>query len=206
MTQELKDERAAEDAGGDGAALRNFSVSKEWLADRLARGEEPGGLMACDPSFLPSCLCCSHVGVPANKAVGLIDTISRLKKDPGRGDEVFRCGYNGAIDRVLSILAATQPSAEEQPSLTNPLTPYGMLVRALRIVAGTTLYDMAKHFAGGSARLSAIEFGRMPATEAVVARTAEYFAGLGIRDTLPALNAALLSAAPAEAKGGKDAD
>ncbi|MCB4349838.1 transcriptional regulator (plasmid) [Burkholderia vietnamiensis] len=80
--------------------------------------------------------------------------------------------------------------AEEQPSLTNPLTPYGMLVRALRVAAKTTLNDMAKHMQCGPAALSAVEFGRKPLTDAMVADTAAYFSSVGIHDTLHALNAA----------------
>lgn len=81
--------------------------------------------------------------------------------------------------------------AEEQPSLTNPLTPYGMLVRALRIAAKTTLNDMAKHMQCGPAALSAVEFGRKPLTDAMVADTAAYFSSVGIPGTLHALNTAI---------------
>ncbi|HIE4431963.1 TPA: hypothetical protein ACXM9H_002970 [Burkholderia multivorans] len=88
--------------------------------------------------------------------------------------------------------AAASPAAGEaaQPSLTNPLTPYGMLVRALRIVTGTVLGDMAQHLGYSPAALSAVEFGRKPLTAVMVADTAAYFASVGIPDTLHALSAA----------------
>ncbi|MDN7549118.1 hypothetical protein [Burkholderia cenocepacia] len=111
-----------------------------------------------------------------------------------------RCG--GKADITFSYAAAPPPApasapvglTEEQPSLTNPLTPYGMLCRALRIIAGTLLGDMAKHLGCSSAMLSAVEFGRKPLTDAMVADTAAYFSTLGIRDTLHALNAARMGA------------
>ncbi|WP_181146476.1 hypothetical protein [Burkholderia multivorans] len=88
---------------------------------------------------------------------------------------------------VLRSILAAHPG---QPSLTNPLTPYGMLVRALRIVTGTVLGDMAQHLGCSPAALSAVEFGRKPLTAAMVADTAAYFASVGIPDTLHALSAA----------------
>lgn len=89
-------------------------------------------------------------------------------------------------------LYTAPPAAGEaaQPSLTNPLTPYGMLVRALRIVTGTVLGDMAQHLGYSPAALSAVEFGRKPLTAVMVADTAAYFASVGIPDTLHALSAA----------------
>ncbi|KVX46865.1 hypothetical protein WT31_21520 [Burkholderia territorii] len=93
-----------------------------------------------------------------------------------------------------------QPSGEvteEQPSLTNPLTPYGMLVRALRIVSGTTLMDMAQHLGRGPAELSAIEFGRKPVRDADVVDAAHFFACAGIQSTTHALTIA------ARAQGGE---
>ncbi|WP_296652775.1 hypothetical protein [Paraburkholderia sp.] len=78
----------------------------------------------------------------------------------------------------------------DEPGLTNPLAPYGMLVRALRIVANTTLLDMAKSLSSTPATLSAVEFGHKPLTDAMVAATAAFFSSLGIHDTLHALSAA----------------
>ncbi|WP_186214640.1 helix-turn-helix transcriptional regulator [Burkholderia gladioli] len=86
-----------------------------------------------------------------------------------------------------------QAAAEPQgpaPSLTSPLTPYGMLVRALRIVAGKTLMDMAKHVRLRPAELSALEFGRKPLTDAVLFDTARFFSHAGIDGTITALRSA----------------
>lgn len=110
-------------------------------------------------------------------------------------------GEDELAELLRSILAAhpteqagadamSNATREEQPSLTNPLTHYGMLVRALRIVAGTTLYEMGKHLQCSPAFLSAVEFGRKPVTDAMVADAAAYFSSLGIADTLHALDAA----------------
>ena len=82
--------------------------------------------------------------------------------------------------------------AEElAPSFTSPLTPYGLLVRALRIVAGTTLYEMAKSLSSTPAKLSAIEFGREQVMDAMVTDVAAFFSSKGVPHTLPALSAAL---------------
>jgi hypothetical protein len=96
-------------------------------------------------------------------------------------------------NELFRILAASpQPVAQTERALNigPAMTPFGMLVRALRIVAGTTLYDMAKHLSCTSAMLSAVEFGRQPVTDAMVADASAYFSGRGIPDTLHALKAA----------------
>jgi len=72
----------------------------------------------------------------------------------------------------------------------SPLTSFGLLVRALRIVADTTLYDMAKALSSTPATLSAVECGRKPLTEEMVIDTYVFFTKLGVLDTLHALNAA----------------
>lgn len=90
-----------------------------------------------------------------------------------------------------------QAAAEPQgpaPSFTSPLTPYGMLVRALRIVSGTTLMDMSKHLGRGPAELSALEFGRKPMTDAVLSDSARFFSHAGVPGTMEALRIAALSA------------
>lgn len=99
--------------------------------------------------------------------------------------------------RLDEIAAAPPPAStnrltdEQTPiDFNNRLTPYGMLVRALRIVAGTTLYDMAKHLSCGPAELSAIEFGRKPVTNEMLSETASYFSGLDVHNTLQALRTA----------------
>jgi hypothetical protein len=90
---------------------------------------------------------------------------------------------------------------EETPSLTNPLTPYGMLVRALRIVAGTTLMDMANYLGRGPAELSSLEFGRKPVRNADIVDAAHYFASFGIHNTTHELT---IAAHKAEIERGKN--
>ncbi len=41
----------------------------------------------------------------------LEQAIRWFKKNPDNGDEIFRCGFNGAIDVVLNLLAATPAPA-----------------------------------------------------------------------------------------------
>ncbi|MDW9243940.1 hypothetical protein [Burkholderia cepacia] len=97
------------------------------------------------------------------------------------------------IEVLADHLGQPEPRAEvteEQPSLTNPLTPYGMLVRALRIVSGTTLMDMAQHLGRGPAELSAVEFGRNPVRDADIVDAAHFFACAGIQSTTHALTIA----------------
>lgn len=105
--------------------------------------------------------------------------------------------YGAAVELVAFALARNpgqpEPRAEvtDEPSLTNPLTPYGMLVRALRIVSGTTLMDMAKALLTTPAKLSAMEFGRAPITLDFALDVAAYFDALGVPDTLVAIRRAI---------------
>lgn len=97
-----------------------------------------------------------------------------------------------ALEVARKVLATQQPEpraevTEEQPSLTNPLTPYGMLVRALRIVAQTSLYDMGQALLLSPAKLSAMEFGREPVTPEIVREVGTYFESLGVHNMRPAL-------------------
>ncbi|WP_175777479.1 helix-turn-helix domain-containing protein [Burkholderia anthina] len=78
-------------------------------------------------------------------------------------------------------------AAEEQPSLTKPLTPYGMLVRALRIVSGTTLFEMAELMRVSASTLSAMEFGRRPVTYDNAVFASDFFSDKGAPDTLSVL-------------------
>jgi len=75
--------------------------------------------------------------------------------------------------------------------LASRLTPYGMLVRALRIVAGSTLMDMAERLDKTPAELSAVEMGRKPATPELASLTARFFADKGIHGTQAALMVAV---------------
>ncbi|HEP6426945.1 TPA: hypothetical protein VDB83_001216 [Burkholderia cenocepacia] len=116
------------------------------------------------------------------------------------GDDVDAKAFYDAelrlLERLTALLATQQPEprdevTEEQPSLTNPLTPYGMLVRALRIVTGTLLYDMAKSMSLSPATLSAMEVGRRPVTYAEACGAADFFASRGLPGTLQALEHAI---------------
>ncbi|WP_198391402.1 hypothetical protein [Burkholderia ubonensis] len=123
------------------------------------------------------------------------------ERRPQNRDEINVTMANGSRDdapraaRASVILAmltgARQPSGEvtdePAPSLTNPLTPYGMLVRALRIVAQTSLYDMGQAMLLSPAKLSAMEFGREPVTPEIVREVGTYFESLGIHNMRPAL-------------------
>ncbi|KGW27275.1 hypothetical protein Y602_2000 [Burkholderia pseudomallei MSHR733] len=110
------------------------------------------------------------------------------------GGDYYRNAKEHEIDLLAFVRAVLsdptqQPSSEvaEQPSFTNPLTPYGMLVRALRIVTNTILGDMAKSLQISSAQLSAMEFGREPVTPEVVREVGKYFERLGVGNMRPAL-------------------
>jgi hypothetical protein len=107
---------------------------------------------------------------------------------------------SGPHSHDVDTSRAAAASEEPQPSLGSPLTPYGMLVRALRIVAGTTLMDMAKHLGRGSAELSSIELGRKPVRDADIVDAAHFFACAGIHSTTHALT---MAARAAEQEKGK---
>ncbi|WP_208456773.1 DUF3850 domain-containing protein [Burkholderia gladioli] len=95
-------------------------------------------------------------------------------------------------------------AGEAVASIENPLTPYGMLVRALRMVAGTTLMEMATGMGVSPAFLSSLEFGRRPVTYDNAAFASGFFSDMGIVDTLPALAHAVgLSQGAQGGKGGE---
>ncbi|WP_186251701.1 hypothetical protein [Burkholderia gladioli] len=87
----------------------------------------------------------------------------------------------------LGAPPAASVAAEEVPSFESPLTHYGMLVRALRIVTGTLLADMAKAMNVSPAFLSALELGRRPVTHDNAVFTSGFFSDHGVIGTLPAL-------------------
>ncbi|WP_320338987.1 helix-turn-helix domain-containing protein [Burkholderia cenocepacia] len=95
------------------------------------------------------------------------------------------------VTELRAALEAAAADKREEPSLTNPLTPYGMLVRALRIVTGITLMDMATALLTTPAKLSAMEFGRAPVTPEFAFDVAAYFDALGVPHTASALRAAI---------------
>jgi hypothetical protein len=72
---------------------------------------------------------------------------------------------------------------EEQPSLTNRLTQFGWLSRALRLVADTTLFDMAKWLGITPAELSAFEFGRRALPDNFPEWAGEFFDSRGVTGT-----------------------
>ncbi|CAJ4327274.1 Uncharacterised protein [Burkholderia pseudomallei] len=103
-------------------------------------------------------------------------------------------GWFKPIDLSVCPMLVQQPEPRaevtDEPSLTNPLTPYGMLVRALRIVSGTTLMDMADALLTTPAKLSAMEFDREPVTPEFAFDVAAYFDAIGVLHTASALRAA----------------
>ncbi|WP_088158780.1 helix-turn-helix domain-containing protein [Achromobacter xylosoxidans] len=91
----------------------------------------------------------------------------------------FIRGWNECLREVSASVAA--PAAGEAPEdllhrLANPLTPYGLLARALRVATGTTLMDMARATGNTAAEISSIEFGRKEPDEGWFERAALFFA------------------------------
>lgn len=133
----------------------------------------------------------------------LYDVLRDYKVHAGNGS--YYTQRIAILEELLASSAAMPivPVAQQAVSLTDGappsfdfnhrLTPFGMLVRALRIVAGTTLYDMAKALLTTPAKLSAMEFGRAPVTSEFAFDVSAYFDALGISNTKPALDAALQS-------------
>ncbi|WP_186195643.1 helix-turn-helix domain-containing protein [Burkholderia gladioli] len=104
--------------------------------------------------------------------------------------------------RLRVALYSTTPAILENgevPSFTSQLTPYGLLVRALRIVAGTTLYAMGQSMGLSPATLSAMEFGRREVRPEHVGAVSDFFQGLGLPRTAPLL----IRAVDASREGGK---
>lgn len=102
--------------------------------------------------------------------------------------------------------ALSADGGEEAPSLANPLTPYGMLVRALRIVADTTLMEMADFLSTEytimrPSYLSGMEFGRNPIDIGDVTEASKFFASKGMPNTLDVLLIARNATIAAKAKG-----
>jgi hypothetical protein len=116
-------------------------------------------------------------------------------KELAAGNGAIISPRSGDTDVPVFARAPRAEVAEEQPSITNPLTPYGMLVRALRIVAGVTLMDMATALLTTPAKLSAMEFGRAPVTPEFAFDVAAYFDALDVPHTASALRAALAARA-----------
>ncbi|MBY4669637.1 hypothetical protein K6W12_03200 [Burkholderia multivorans] len=116
------------------------------------------------------------------------------QSEPRRSENPTGIGYDTPPEELERILAQGETRAEvtvDQPSLANPLTPYGMLVRALRIVAQTSLHDMGQALLLSPSKLSAMEFGREPVTPEIVREIGTYFESLGIHNMRPALQFAI---------------
>lgn len=123
-------------------------------------------------------------------------------RDPGIGtdQECPVCDGTGHIKQE------SQPGGGEADIIErfkNPMTPYGMLIRALRIVTGTTMMEMANYLGITPAKLSGMEFGRKPVTREDAVNAAGFFASRGCFVTLPALEHAL-RAAPSAGTGGAE--
>lgn len=69
-----------------------------------------------------------YAASPAAVADETIAAILRLRKNPDKGDEVFRCGYNGAIDAVAALLAATPAPATADALDTTKIAQEGSYV------------------------------------------------------------------------------
>lgn len=95
-----------------------------------------------------------------------------------------------ALHGQPAMPADTDPLALLECSIKNPLTPFGKLVRTLRIVANTTLLEMAKLTGYTPAQLSAVEFGREPLTPELICFVHRLFHDKGIPVTLDLLQAA----------------
>jgi len=114
----------------------------------------------------------------------------------------------GLVSRVEPSEQAQQVQADAGiddmlERFKNPMTPYGMLIRALRIVTGTTMMEMANYLGVTPANLSSMEFGRKAVTREDVVNAAGFFASKGCVVTLPALEYALRAAMSREQQGGE---
>lgn len=152
-----------------------------------------------------------HSGWVGRIECGTCDAVFSLQysaNSPGKaGNEVIAAWNRRELE------SASHPGGGEADIIErfkNPMTPYGMLIRALRIVAGTTLMDMANHAGITPAHLSAIETGRKPLFHEDVVAASGYFHGLGIPGTLIVLERAYsvsknaARAAPSAGNGGAE--
>ncbi|WP_257755154.1 helix-turn-helix domain-containing protein [Burkholderia glumae] len=122
---------------------------------------------------------------------------------PGRdhvGNHVALSQSDPVMDALPDDEAAPAISESEDaaPSFKSQLTPFGQLVRSLRVVTGTLLGDMARAMGVSSAELSAIEFGRRPITPEKVKAISDFFENYGLPRTAPLLQGALDAARKGE--------
>ncbi|WP_170292935.1 helix-turn-helix domain-containing protein, partial [Cupriavidus gilardii] len=102
------------------------------------------------------------------------------------------------IYKELLAAAPTPPASDTAPDrlqelMRSRLTPFGLLTRALRVVCGASLMDMANDMGMTPAQLSALEHGRAELTLSVVQGASWFFRSRGIQMTKPALFAAMMS-------------
>ncbi|WP_257834589.1 helix-turn-helix domain-containing protein [Burkholderia glumae] len=93
-----------------------------------------------------------------------------------------------------SAAPAISESEDAALSFASPLTPFGQLVRSLRVVTGALLGDMARAMGVSSAELSAIEFGKRPINPEQVKAISDFFEIYGLPRTAPLLMLACLAA------------
>ncbi|QKS60879.1 helix-turn-helix domain-containing protein [Cupriavidus gilardii] len=110
---------------------------------------------------------------------------------PARVSIKDRQGFKAGPLEPAGDAGQQSPEDRIEALFRNRMTPYGMLVRALRIVAGSTLMNMAERLGKTPAELSAVEMGRKPATPELASLTAKFFADKGIYGTQPALMVAV---------------
>ncbi|WP_257827212.1 helix-turn-helix domain-containing protein [Burkholderia glumae] len=115
----------------------------------------------------------------------------------------MKMGEKRLVAFARALLAASpapaiSESEDAAPSFASPLTPFGQLVRSLRVVTGTLLGDMARAMGVSSAELSAIEFGRRPITPEKVKAISDFFENYGLPRTAPLLQGALDAARKGE--------
>ncbi|WP_257829286.1 Lar family restriction alleviation protein [Burkholderia glumae] len=101
-------------------------------------------------------------------------------------------------DDALKAAPAISESEDAAPSFKSPLTPFGQLVRSLRVVTGALLGDMARAMGVSSAELSAMELGRRPIAPEHVGAASEFFQSCGLPRTAPLLMLACLAARKGE--------
>lgn len=83
--------------------------------------------------------------------------------------------------------AASEAARDPLDAFKHPMPPFGMLVRALRIISNTLLMDMADVLQLTPAQLSAYECGRKPIPTELPRYVADFFAVYGMPDLLPTL-------------------
>ncbi|MDN7658483.1 hypothetical protein [Burkholderia cenocepacia] len=169
-----------------------------WQNERDSRRAWERALATVSPPPAPASAIPEIEPPQAGGNKGKLPALARTRE----GHNLYALGYNRGLKKGRDEVApASAPVGltDEQPSLTNPLTPYGMLVRALRIVSGTTLMDMAKSLLTTPAKLSAMEFGRTPVTLDFALDVGAYFDALGVPGTLVAIRRAIDAARAGDA-------